>query len=871
MHASEVLTMVMSSIPVILALPVASILTLAVVHFFVWLEVRRASSGLLLSIGAAVALAFMAYLELQMMQAQTPGEFGAVLRWYHAPVWMFIMIVVAFVHFHLKVGRRWLVWSVFCIRTLALLLNFVVGENINYLEVTHLRQISFLGDLVSFPVGVPNPLMLVGQLSLIVLVIFVVDAMIELWRRGDQRRALIVGSCVTALVLFPATLSVLVVLEIVHWPVTVSLYAAPLAAAMSYDLSRGVVLSELLAIDLRRSESTLHRTEDRLKLATEGARVAVWEWKIDADEIWSTERGLLLFGFEPDERVDFARFLSAVHPEDRDGVMAAVALSHREGVPYERDYRIVLPDGQERWVAARGQIDGDERVIRGVLLDITDRKQAEERFQRVVEASPCGMIMMDTAGMIIYVNPQVEAYFGYTCAELIGCSVELVLPEHTRSAEVLEASRYRAELADPIPMQQDVMGRRKDGSEFPMQVGLSLLPGPAGETLLATLVDLSDLKQREEQLWRDKAFLRQILDINPGLIFVRDVEGQFTLVNQTMADLYGTTPCDLVGKTDADFNPNIDEVVAILRADREVLATGREQFTAEERITDAKGACHWLQTIKRPIVEQDGIARQVLGVSTDITARKARELEIEMQRNELAHLSRVTMLSELSGSLAHELNQPLAAILSNAQAALRFLATETPDLKEVSEILRDIVEDDRRAGGVIQGLRLLLKKGEMRRESIDLNDAVRAVLRLVRSDMLNSDVEGSTSLVSGLPNVRGDRVQLQQVLLNLVVNACEAMSSEAVESRRLVVTSEICDDGLVKICVTDQGRGIAAEDLEKVFEPFVSSKAEGLGLGLAVCRRIVEAHGGRLWATHNSSGRGACFCFTVPAYLGESN
>lgn len=741
-------------IPVILAVPVAATLTLAAVHLFVWIEVRRASGGLLLSFGAALALTAMVCLEWQMMRAQTPGEYGVALRWFHVPAWLIIMVLAGFVHFHLKVGRRWLLWSVLGVRTAGLLLNFAVGENLNYLEITHLRQVLFLGDVVSIPVGTPNPVMLVGQLSLVLLLVFVVDATIELWRCGDRRRALIFGSGIVLFVLLPTVFAVLVVLEIVDWPVMVTIFFAPLVAAMSYDMSRDVARSELLAGELRTSESALHRTE--------------------------------------------------------------------------------------------------------------------ERFRRVVEASPCGMIMLNTAGMITYVNPRVEAYFGYAGKELIGRSIALLLPEGLRSAATPDMARDRAKSAERIAMEYYVVGRRKDGSEFPVQVGQSLFPDPAGTTLLTTVIDLSELKQREDQLWREKAFLRQVLDINPGLIFVKDLEGRFTLANQTVADLYGTTPLELIGKTDADFNPNIDEVAAFRRTDREALATGQEQFIVEEKVTDAKGVCHWLQTIKRPIVEPDGTVSQLLGVSTDITERKARELEIEMQRNELAHLSRVTMLSELSGSLAHELSQPLAAILSNAQAALRLLARDAPDLAEVRAILRDIVEDDRRAGEVIQGLRLLIKKGTMRLGSIDLNEVVRAALRLVRSDMLNADVGVNTVLASDLPKVRGDRVQLQQVLLNLLINACEAMSAEPREGRRLSVTSAVCDGGLVKICVTDQGRGIAAEDLERVFKPFVSTKAEGLGLGLAVSRRIVEAHGGRLWAVCNSSGGGACFCFTMSAYSGDS-
>jgi len=858
--------MVLSWTPIIFAILVTACLTLAAVHLIVSLKVRQTSANLLLSLGASAALAAIAFFEVSMMHAETPAEYGAALRWLHVPVFMFILAVVGFVLFHLRVGRWWLALTACTLRAISLLLNFLVGENLNYFEITRLQQLPFLGDSVSIAVGIPNPLMLVGQLSLLLLLIFIVDATISLWRRGERERALVFGGCIVFVIVTPALMIALVVQGALQWPPIVSWFFFPLVAVMSYEMSRDMVRSAWLAAKLQATGGELRLSEQRLKLATEGAQLAVWEWNTDRDEIWITEQGFALFGFARGERVNFSSFLNKVHPKDRDDLQEAIARSRRDGDSYEREYRIVLPDGQIRWIAARGKIDaGAGALSRGIAFDITEAKWAEERFQRVVEASPYGMIIANAEGSITYANPRTEAYFGYSSPELTGRSIEALLPGYRQSAS-----------ADPVgtsgdrPVEREITGRRKDGSEFPLQVGLSEIPGFDGKMRLTTLLDISERKQREEQLWREKTFLKEVIDSNPCLIFVKDIAGRFTLANQTVAALYGATPRELIGKTDADFNGNAEEVEAFRRADRAVLASQLEQFIAEERITDATGKRHWLQTIKRPIKERDGTANQVLGVSTDITARKNKELEIERQRNELAHLSRVTMLSELSGSLAHELNQPLAAILSNAQAALRFLAHGKSNLGEVSDILRDIVEDDRRAGGIIQGLRLLLKKGEMRQEPLDLNEAVRSVLKLMRSDMLNAEVSVSTALASDLPKVSGDRVQLQQVLLNLLVNGCEAMSGEAVVDRELIVTTELDADGLVQISVADQGHGIASEDLEQVFEPFITTKAEGLGLGLAVCRRIIEAHGGRMWAT-DSAGRGACFRFTVPAHSGETN
>jgi C4-dicarboxylate-specific signal transduction histidine kinase len=242
----------------------------------------------------------------------------------------------------------------------------------------------------------------------------------------------------------------------------------------------------------------------------------------------------------------------------------------------------------------------------------------------------------------------------------------------------------------------------------------------------------------------------------------------------------------------------------------------------------------------------------------DLTEQRRAQAEAQEQRMEVAHLSRVAMLGELSGALAHELNQPLTAILANARAAQRLLRLSSPDLAELRDILEDIADDDRRAGEVIQRLRAFLRKGDMQPGHLDLNAVVTEVLALVHSDLIQRRVTVDARLATALPTVFADRVQLQQVLLNLLLNACDAMTADSSGEKRVTIQTAETATGGVELSVADQGTGIAPDEMERVFEPFVTSKPHGLGLGLAICRSIVTAHGGRLWAENNEEG-GATF------------
>ena len=291
------------------------------------------------------------------------------------------------------------------------------------------------------------------------------------------------------------------------------------------------------------------------------------------------------------------------------------------------------------------------------------------------------------------------------------------------------------------------------------------------------------------------------------------------------------------------------------------LATGGS-YEAEYRIILPDGSVRWIAARGRsPSPAVNDAPPRILGVSMDITRQKQAGAEAQLQREELAHLSRVATLSALSGSLAHELSQPLASILSNAQAGQRFMSQDPPDLVELRAILADIVSADRRAGEIIERLRTMLRRGEVALQPVSVNESLEELLRLTRSDLIARGVSVSNLTTGDLPPAMTDRVQLQQVLLNLIVNACDAMESNPPEDRNLTLTTFIAQNEM-RIGVLDCGVGLP-DDVETLFQPFHTTKDGGLGMGLSICRTLVTSHGGRLWAERRAE-RGAAFYVALP-------
>jgi PAS domain S-box-containing protein len=308
-----------------------------------------------------------------------------------------------------------------------------------------------------------------------------------------------------------------------------------------------------------------------------------------------------------------------------------------------------------------------------------------------------------------------------------------------------------------------------------------------------------------------------------------------------------------------------DDREGLRQADATAIARpGGGRYEIEFRLILPDGGTRWIASQGR--VAYDTIGRPVLirGASREVTARKQAEQETLHLQNEIAHVGRVSMMGQLASALAHEINQPLGAILRNAEAAELFLQHASPDLDEIRAILADIRQDDLRAGAVIDRMRGMLKRHRLDRQSLEVGDLVGDVVALVRVDAAARQMMLQVDLPGGLPPVRGDRVHIQQVLLNLVLNGMDALTGTSPpHDRRVRVTARRDAAQAVEITVGDSGHGIPADALERVFEPFFSTKANGMGMGLSISRMIVEAHGGRLWA-ENSDGGGAAFRFTLP-------
>ena len=263
------------------------------------------------------------------------------------------------------------------------------------------------------------------------------------------------------------------------------------------------------------------------------------------------------------------------------------------------------------------------------------------------------------------------------------------------------------------------------------------------------------------------------------------------------------------------------------------------------------------------VKENAGQVRYYDGILEDITELRQAKEEARKRREEIAHLGRVATMGELSASLAHELNQPLAAILSNAQAALRFIAGDSPDLAEIHDILYDIVADDRRAGNVIQRLRSLFRKGKVARGEVDINDLVQEVVSLINAEAMIRNVSIETTLDRSLPPVLGDRIHLQQVMINFILNASEAMMDIADVARRIILSTSKADQKMVKVSIRDFGSGIIEDHLNQIMEPFYTTKPEGMGMGLSINRSIIEAHAGRFWAENNPDRGATFYCFLI--------
>jgi PAS domain S-box-containing protein len=622
-----------------------------------------------------------------------------------------------------------------------------------------------------------------------------------------------------------------------------------------------------------RAQDVVRESERRLQLALDAAQMGTWEWNVVADRaVWS-ERSREFFGLEgAPEDLTLDQFLHFLHPADRASVAEAARRAIEEGAPYETEYRITRPDGKTRWILSKGiaLFDGAGRPTRlvGVRADITERRlghaalsEWKSRYEAAVLSSNQVLYDWDPRTNDVTYGGDTEGILGYSKEEMQGGLSGWVKKLHPddRAAFDQEIARVLA-TADMFSLTYRF--HHKDARVLWLEDRGHFFRDGEGRILrmVGFLQDVTERLRTDEALRSSEERFSKAFRSSPDAITItRQNDDRILEVNDTWQSLFGCRRDAAMGRTHVELG--------VWRvADRERF---RELLDTEPRVRDFEVELRTMTgeirqaVVGADTVEMGGEACYITFIR-DITERRRAEAEAQQQRLEVAHLSRVAMLGELSGALAHELNQPLTAILANARAAQRLLRVTSPDLDELGSILEDIADDDRRAGKVIERLRAFLRKGDIHPGHLNLNEVVTEVLGLVHSDLIQRGVTVKPRLAAGLPTVFADRVQLQQVLLNLLLNACDAMAGDSSGDKQVTIVTAESETGDVELSVADQGTGIAPHEMDRVFQPFVTSKPHGLGLGLAICRSIVTAHGGRLWADNNEAG-GATFHLVLSA------
>jgi PAS domain S-box-containing protein len=479
----------------------------------------------------------------------------------------------------------------------------------------------------------------------------------------------------------------------------------------------------------------MRESETRFRTMLDAAPVMIWMSDTDRLCTFFNRRWLDFTGRTLEQEMGNG-WSEGVHPDDFERCLNVYVSSFDARKDFTMEYRLRRRDGVYRWILDTGvpqeDVDGTFLGYVGSCVDISDRRQAEEKFRSALEFLPVAILMVDQHGRIVLANEQTERLFGYQRDELIAQPATMLVPQLLGDSGAMpQSGTLRIAHASTVGAPCDLFARRKDGTEFPVEAGLKTVRFEDDETVLAVIID------------------------------------------------------------------------------------------------------------------------------------KTERYELYQNRQQLAHLTRVSMMAQLAVSLAHELNQPLTSILGNTQAAQRFMATDPLDLAEVLEILKDIVQETNRASEIIRRIRTFLKKGEREIAPLDPVAVIRDAVQLLQFDAIARGMRMSVHYDATPATVHGDKVQLQQVMLNLLLNAFDAMDGRPASDRMVAVSITLQSPQVVRVAVRDRGAGLPGDLLALIFNPFVTSKSQGLGLGLSISRTIIEMHGGRLWAENNTD-QGATFYFTLP-------
>jgi PAS domain S-box-containing protein len=609
-------------------------------------------------------------------------------------------------------------------------------------------------------------------------------------------------------------------------------------------------------------------------------------WKVASGEIIWTDETFRIFGFDPATRPNVELVLKRTHPDDRAAMQRTLDQAARDGKDFEHEYRLLMPDGSVKQVhtLARATINtAGELELVGAMTDVTAARQAEQRLRRSEAYLEEAQHLSHTGSWSWDVRRDDFAYRSAEAYRLFGFD-----PGQGASAQEMQ-SRIPA---DDLQMLRAVLAQalhaRQGQFEFDFRI---VLPGGTtrrihsvahpvldsnGEIseIIGTHMDVTEQHAAREKL--ETAFLA-----------LRESEQRFRDYAETASDwLWETGPDHRITHLSEHTSAPASLATGMLRweiaSDLEMESEKWQEHRATleahlpfrdlvYRSENRMGSPIYVRASGKPVFDANGAFLGYRGVSTDITASiRADQAEQALRKAqaELAHVTRVTMLGELTASISHEINQPLAAVITNAEACLNWLRRDPPDLDAARRSVEWIVEDGNRTSEVIKRVRALAKIGEIEKSLLDITDVANEAMTLVQRELSSHGVALKLELAPDLPRILGDRVQLQQVIINLVINAVEAMEL-ADRPRDLTIRSGRHEADSIFLSVADSGVGISDANAERMFMPFFTTKSSGMGMGLSICRSIVEAHQGRLSACRNERA-GATFRFVLPAHKGEA-
>jgi PAS domain S-box-containing protein len=627
-------------------------------------------------------------------------------------------------------------------------------------------------------------------------------------------------------------------------------------------------------------EEKLQQSEAYLAEAQRFSHTGSFGWRPSSGEIIWSEETFRIFQYDRSTKPTVELVLQRVHPEDAAHVRQTIERAAQDGKDLDFEHRLLMPNGSVKYVHvvahAFNDASGRAKFV-GAVMDVTAAKRVEESLRRtenyLAEAqrlTHTGSWAWRVAGRdALHLSEEWYRIYGFDPEEGLSAWEKRLQRMHPE-----DRAKWQETINRAISEKSDYEGEHRillpDGTvKHTHTVGHPVL-NASGDVIqfVGTLMDVTERKRAEETLRRSEGYLAEAQRLShtgswasaPGAV------GEIRYWSEECYRVLGFDPQGGQPRVETVFQRIHPEDQA--RTIGELERAGREkaEFAFDYRIIHPGGEIRSIHTVGHPVFSPSGDLLEFVGTVIDVTERKRAEEERERLRQaqaDLARVNRVTTMGELTASLAHEVNQPIAAALTNANTCLRWLARDVPDVEEARAAAMRIVNDGKRAAEIISRIRQVFKKGTSERELVEVNEIIREMIVLLRGEATRYSILVQTELKTDIPRVMGDRVQLQQVLMNLMINGIEAMK-DVDGTRELAVKSRQVENGQLLVSVSDTGVGLPPQHAEQIFNAFFTTKSNGTGMGLRISRSIIESHGGRLWAATNSP-HGASFCFTLPS------